>query len=103
MDNVGRRLEHILMWRGNWKSSLPKLESDREEGTVSNVDNATSIAPPLEGQRKADPLWSVLTHVLRYCDSNHDGHSKPADDKLEAMKNTCSDLEYIDDSIRSCG
>ncbi|KAF3441860.1 hypothetical protein FNV43_RR15775 [Rhamnella rubrinervis] len=43
--------EHILMWRGqNWKSSLPKLESDREEGTVSNVDNATSIAPPLKGQ-----------------------------------------------------
>lgn len=39
------------MWRGqNWKSSLPRLDSDHQEGTVTDVDNATSIAPTSEGQ-----------------------------------------------------
>lgn len=43
--------EHILMWKGqNWKSSLPKLDNDHEEAQKSNVDDATPIALPLEGQ-----------------------------------------------------
>ncbi|KAM4123654.1 hypothetical protein ACB094_01G173500 [Castanea mollissima] len=43
--------EHILMWRGrNWKSSLPKLDNDHEEAQISNVNDATSVELPLEGQ-----------------------------------------------------
>ncbi|KAF3441886.1 hypothetical protein FNV43_RR15801 [Rhamnella rubrinervis] len=99
--------EHILMWRGqNWKSSLPKLESDREEGTVSNLDNATSIAPPLEGQVvSASRVPTVLVNNASpevpdttVADSTVSDIQSPADDKLEAMKNTCDSASISDDS-----
>jgi hypothetical protein len=41
------------MWRGrNWKSSLPKLDTDDgdQEAKKSSVDDATSLALPFEGQ-----------------------------------------------------
>lgn len=124
------------MWRGqNWKSSLPKLESDCEEGMVSNVDNATSIAPPLEGQEvSALRVPSVLVnnaspevpdtstsrmdsevmgaeesegsssteHVdpcfAAVADSTVSDIQIPADDKLEATRNTCYSASILDDS-----
>lgn len=43
--------EHILVWRGQkWKSSLPKLDNGYKEAKTSNIDDAISIAAPLEDQ-----------------------------------------------------
>lgn len=124
------------MWRGqNWKSSLPNLETDHEAGMVSNVDNATSIAPPLEGQEvsvscvpmvldnnanpevpdtstscmdsevmgaeesegsssieRVDPCFAAVA------DSTVSDIQGPADDKLEATRNTCYSASISDDS-----
>ncbi|POO00856.1 RNA-binding, CRM domain containing protein [Trema orientale] len=52
--------EHILMWRGrNWKSSLPKLEKDSEKAKESDVDNAASVASPMESQEVITTTGSI--------------------------------------------
>ena len=52
--------EHILLWRGrNWISSLPKPEKGLEEAKESEVDNAASVASPMESQEVTTTTGSI--------------------------------------------
>ncbi|XP_021807160.1 CRS2-associated factor 1, chloroplastic [Prunus avium] len=59
---ISFELEHILMWRGReWKSSLPNPENNLKEVKGSDVDDSTSIAPPLEGQEESTSCASAVS------------------------------------------
>lgn len=54
--------EHILMWRGpNWKSYLPKPEDYSGDAEKFDVDDATSLKEPLEGQEVSASCSQMLS------------------------------------------
>lgn len=89
--------EHILMWRGSdWKSSLPEPEKNLGEDKEPDVENATSVAPSVEGVTVTTSTGSVddASFELLSTSTLHRSHEVMGGEGIDDS----SSMEYIEPS-----